>query len=125
IAIAELHTVAGWAAFDAHQDSTSSNHFARAMELSADDGVMFGKAAYLSGVATAERGHYNDGLKLLQLGKISLDSAPATPRTRELASWLAADSAVVLARMNQVDAARGALAMASDTWCAPDADDQA
>jgi transcriptional regulator with XRE-family HTH domain len=128
IAIAELHTVAGWAAFDAHRDSTSSYHFARAMELSADSadaGVAFSKAAYLSGVATAERGHHNDGLKLLQLGKISIDSVPATPRTRELTSWLAADSACVLARMNQDGAARRALAMASDTWCAPGADDQA
>ncbi|MGH3823923.1 MAG: hypothetical protein ACRDRA_13995 [Pseudonocardiaceae bacterium] len=127
LAIAELHTVAGWAAFDARQDKTASYHFARAMELStdADDGYVFSKAAYLAGVATAERGQYNDGLKLLQIGKISLDSEPSTPRTQELASWLAVDSADVLARMNHKDAARSALAVISDTWRAPDADDQA
>jgi transcriptional regulator with XRE-family HTH domain len=127
IAIAALHTVAGWAAFDAREDKTASYHFARAMKLGADtdDGYTFSKAAYLAGVATAERGHYNDGLKLLQLGKISLDSEPATPRTAELSSWLAVDSADVLARMDHHDAARSALALASDTWRAPDADDQA
>lgn len=127
IAIAELHTVAGWAAFDAHQDKTASYHFTRAMELSvdADDGYVFSRAAYLAGVATAERGHYNDGLKLLQIGKISLDSESPSLRTRELASWLAADSAGVLAHMDHHDAARSALAVVSDTWRAPDADDQA
>ena len=126
IAIAELHTVAGWAAFDAHQDQIASYHFARAMELSAEiDGYMFSKAAYLAGVATAERGHYNDGLKLLQIGKISLDMEPPTPKTQELTSWLAADSADVLARMDHQDAARSALAAARDTWRAPNADDQA
>jgi transcriptional regulator with XRE-family HTH domain len=127
LAIAELHTVAGWAAFDARQDKTASYHFARAMELGADadDGAAFSKAAYLAGVATAERGHYNDGLKLLQLARISVDSVPPTPRTRELTSWLAADSADVLARMNQVAAARSELAAARDSWRAPNADDQA
>ncbi|MGH3767095.1 MAG: helix-turn-helix domain-containing protein [Pseudonocardiaceae bacterium] len=126
-AIAELHTVAGWAAFDARQDKTALYHFIRAMELGADtvDGFAFSKAVYLAGVATAERGHYNDGLKLLQLGRISLDSVPPTPRTRELTSWLAADSADVLARMDQVAAARSELAAARDSWRAPDADDQA
>jgi hypothetical protein len=127
IAIAELHTVAGWAAFDGRQDKTASYHFARAMELGADadDGFAFSKAAYLAGVATAERGHYNDGLKLLQLARISLDSAPATPRTRELTAWLAADSADVLARMNHMAAARSELAAARESWLAPNADDQA
>ena len=75
--------------------------------------------------ATAERGHYNDGLKLLQLSRISLDSVPSTPRTQELTSWLAADSADVLARMDQAAAARSELAAARDSWRAPDADDQA
>ncbi len=127
IAVAELHTVAGWAAFDARQDKTASYHFARAMEfgVEVDDGLVFSKAAYLAGVATAERGHYNEGLKLLQLARISLDSVPPTLRTRELISWLAADSADVLARMDQVAAARSELAAARDSWRAPNADDQA
>lgn len=127
VAIAELHTVAGWAAFDARQDKTASYHFARAMELGADadDGFTFSRAAYLAGVATAERGHCNDGLKLLQLARISLDSVPAAPRTQELASWLAADSADVLARMDHVAAARSELAAARESWRAPNADDQA
>jgi transcriptional regulator with XRE-family HTH domain len=127
VAIAELHTAAGWAAFDACQDKTASYHFARAMELGvgADDGFAFSKAAYLAGVATAERGHYNDGLKLLQLARISLDSVPTTPRTRELTSWVAADSADVLARMDQVAAARSELAATRESWRASNADDQA
>jgi transcriptional regulator with XRE-family HTH domain len=127
ITIAELHTVAGWAAFDARQDKTASYHFARAMQLGADadDGFAFSKAAYLAGVATAERGHYNDGLKLLQLARISLESVPATPRTRELTSWLAVDSADVLARMDHLAAARSELAATGESWRAPNADDQA
>lgn len=127
VAIAELHIAAGWAAFDGGHDNAASYHLVRAMELGSagDDGFVLGRAAYLAGVATAERGHHNDGLKLLQLGRISLDSLPPTAHTRELASWLAVDSADLLARMNHLRAARGALALARDTWRAPNADDQA
>ncbi len=127
IAIAELHTVAGWAAFDAHSDDNARYHFARAMALGGDagDGFAFSKAAYLAGVATAERGHYNDGLKLIQLGQIRLDQTLRDPRTGELTSWLGVDSADMLAHLNRPDAARSALAAARDTWQAPDADDQA
>lgn len=127
ISVAELHTVAGWAAFDAHQDDTARYHFARAMSLGGDakDGLTFSKAAYLAGVATAERGHFNDGLKMLQLAQIRLDTVPVEPRTSELSSWLSVDSAAALARMGQPEAARCTLTAARGNWQPPNADDAA
>jgi hypothetical protein len=127
VSIAELHTVAGWAAFHAHLDDTARYHFARAMSLGgdADDGYVFSKAAYLAGVAMAERGHFNDGLEMLQLAQIRLGTSPHEPRTQELSSWVGADSAATLARMGEPDAARSALAAARASWQAPHADDQA
>lgn len=42
VAIADLHNVTGWAAFDAHQDDTARYHFARAMSLGNEgDGYQF------------------------------------------------------------------------------------
>ncbi|MDQ3763099.1 MAG: helix-turn-helix transcriptional regulator [Actinomycetota bacterium] len=125
-AVADLHNVAGWAAFDSHQDDTARYHFARAMSLgNAGDGFQFAKAAYLAGVSTAERGHLNDGLKLMQLGQIRINQGPEGPRTGELKAWLAADTACVLAHMGHPDPARSALSSAREGWRAPDADDQA
>jgi hypothetical protein len=52
-AVAELHNVAGWAAFDCHQDDTAHYHFARAMTLgNGGDGHQFSRAAYFAGVST-------------------------------------------------------------------------
>ncbi|MGH3872742.1 MAG: helix-turn-helix domain-containing protein [Pseudonocardiaceae bacterium] len=125
-AVAELHNVAGWTAFDSHQDDAARYHFARAMSLgNGGDGFQFARAAYLGGVSTAERGHLDDGLTLIQLGQMRIDQGPGGPRAGELKAWLAADSACVLAHMGHRDAARSALSSARDGWCAPDADDQA
>jgi transcriptional regulator with XRE-family HTH domain len=125
-AVADLHNVAGWAAFDSHQDDAARYHFARAMTLGNEgDGFHFVKAAYLAGVATAERGAYNDGLKMLQLGQMRLSLKGAGQRTDELKAWLGADTACVLAQMGHEKEARSTLVASREGWKAPNADDQA
>jgi transcriptional regulator with XRE-family HTH domain len=124
--LADLHNVAAWAAFDSHQDDTSRYHFARAMSLGNDnDGFQYARAAYLAGVSTAERGHFNDGIKLMQLGQMRLSEFPRAQRAGELAAWINADMACALGHMGATDVARSALARARGGWQAPDADDEA
>jgi hypothetical protein len=124
--IADLHNVAAWSAFDSHDDDTARYHFAQAMSLGhAGDGFQYAKAAYLAGVSTAERGHYNDGVKLMQLGQMRLGAAPSGARTQELAAWINADMACALAHMGEADASRSALKKAREGWQPPDSDDEA
>jgi hypothetical protein len=126
MAIAELHNVAGWAAFDSHRDDTARYHFARAMSLGNDgEGFQFSRAAYFAGVATAERGAYNDGIKFMQLAQMRLGDASAYPRTGELAAWINADMACALGHLGAPDAARSALTKARGSWQAPHVDDEA
>jgi hypothetical protein len=125
-ALADLHNVAAWAAFDSHDDDLARYHFARAMSLGNEgDGFQYAKAAYLAGVSTAERGAYNDGIKFMQLGQVRLGSSPRHSRTRELAAWINADMACALARMGEPDAARSSLRKAREGWQAPHVDDDA
>jgi transcriptional regulator with XRE-family HTH domain len=125
-AVANLHNVAGWAAYDSHADDAARYHFSRAMSLGNDgDGYEYARATYLAGVATAEQREYNDGLKFLQLGQMRLEQASQTERVQTLKAWLRADSACMLAHMDNRDQARSALAAALEIWQAPDADDQA
>jgi hypothetical protein len=125
-AIADLHNVAAWSAFDSYVDDTARYHFTRAMSLgNAGDGFQYAKAAYLAGVSTAERGHFNDGIKLMQLGQLRLGESPSGPRMGELAAWINADMACTLGRMGVHDGAKAALRTAREAWQAPDADDEA
>lgn len=125
-ALADLHNVAAWSAFDSHDDDMARHHFARAMSLgNQGDGIQYAKAAYLAGVSTAERGHYNDGIKFMQLAQMRLGEGPANQRTRELAGWINADMACALAHMGESDAARSSLRKAREGWQAPDLDDEA
>lgn len=124
--VADLHNVAAWSAFDSHDDETARYHFARAMSLgNVGDGYQYAKAAYLAGVSTAERGHYNDGIKLMQLGQIRLGANLPGERARELAAWINVDMACALAHMGATDAARSSLSRARSGWRAPDLDDDA
>lgn len=124
--LADLHNVAAWASFDSHLDDTAHYHFARAMSLGNEgDGFQFAKAAYLAGVSTAERGHYNDGIKFMQLAQMRLGESPRHERTGELAAWINADMACALGHMGVADQAKAALGRARAGWHAPHADDQA
>jgi transcriptional regulator with XRE-family HTH domain len=124
--VANLHNVAGWAAFDSHLDDAARHHFARAMSLgNAGDGLQFSRAAYFAGVSTAERGHWDEGLKFLQLAQMRLGNASATQRSKELAAWIEVDTACVFGHLDRPDLTRTALAKARDNWEAPDRDNQA
>jgi transcriptional regulator with XRE-family HTH domain len=125
-AIADLHNVAGWAAYDSRSPDTARYHFSRAMTLGNEgDGYEYARAAYLAGVSAAEQGAFNDGLKFLQLGQMRLEGATKTKRSEVLRAWSSGDSACILAHMDQRDQARKSLAAALDIWEPPDADDQA
>jgi transcriptional regulator with XRE-family HTH domain len=125
-AVADLHNVAGWAAFDSHQDDAAQYHFTRAMSLgNTHDGYQFAKATYLAGVSVAEHGAVNDGLKLLQLGQIRIDQAAGVQRMADLRAWIDVDIACALANMGYTEAARSSLASAQDRWRAPTSDRQA
>lgn len=73
-ALAKLHTVAGWAAFDECLDDNARNHFARAMSLGGDahDPYWIGFALYGGGRIAAESGHPNDALKYYQLAEVAV-----------------------------------------------------
>lgn len=123
-ALAELHSVAGWAGFDAHLDDTARYHFGRAIELASDAGDAHGHAyaMWLASSLPGERGHPDDALKLLQLGQTALAPATADPF---MAGWLRAESAFELSRMSRADKARPEMAAALDGWEAPDDDEAA
>ncbi len=101
-ALAMLHIVAGWAAFDECLDDTARDHFGRAMSLAgaADDPYWIGFALYGGGRIAAESGYPNDALKHYQLAHFAVvrddgrhDSAPA------LTGLLHGESALELAAL--------------------------
>ncbi|MGH3696786.1 MAG: helix-turn-helix domain-containing protein [Pseudonocardiaceae bacterium] len=125
-AVAGLHNVAGWAAYDSKDQDRARYHFARAMSLgNHGDGYEFSRAAYLAGVSVAEQGALTDGLKFLQLGEMRLNDAEPSERTEALKAWIGADSACILAEMGHRDKCRVSLARALEGWRPPDADDAA
>ena len=71
-AVAELHTVAGWAGSEAGFLDRAMFHYGRAPELATEAGDAYLKAVALAGagMAMVEHGHPNDGLKMLQLGAV-------------------------------------------------------
>ncbi len=74
VAVAELHIEAGWAAFYtelAYQRTL--HHYAQALDLADEAGDVYLKAIILryAGMATAEQGHPNDGLKMLQCAQVA------------------------------------------------------
>lgn len=116
-ALSELHSVAGWAAFDAHVDGSSRYHFARAMTLGREgnDRYQLSYAMYLAGVVNEERGYPDDALKLFQMGQIGLHGGERTDRTVNLQAWLHADSAGALVNMGRDDLATSELRRARET----------
>jgi hypothetical protein len=76
-------------------------------------------------VSTAERGHWDEGLKFLQLAQMRLDHAPPSPRATELGAWIDVDTACMYGHLDRPDLARAALTKARGSWQAPDRDDQA
>ncbi len=123
-ALAELHTEAGWCCYDSGLDGTGL--FTRALRLAGETRDTYGiaNAAWHAGVVLTRTGHPNDALKLLQLGRCQLRSAPpATLRAEDtklptLIARVGRTSAGAYARMGGVDEATRCLAEARD-GCEP------
>ena len=118
-AVAELHTVAGWAGLDAGFLDRAMYHYGRALELATEAGD-----AYLQAVAQAgagmvmvEHGHPDDGLKMLQLGQLkSWDIAPDNDRRTVVTACVLADSVPALVALGKPDAAYTELAKSRQVW---------
>ncbi|MGH3910974.1 MAG: helix-turn-helix domain-containing protein [Pseudonocardiaceae bacterium] len=126
-ALSEIHSVAGWAAFDAHVDDLSRYHFARAMTLGREgsDRYRLSYAMYLAGVVNEERGYPDDALKLFQMGQIGLQGVEQTDQTASLQAWLHADSAGALVNLHRDDLAKSELRRAREAAQPADSADAA
>ncbi|MGH4025648.1 MAG: helix-turn-helix domain-containing protein [Pseudonocardiaceae bacterium] len=83
VAIAELHIEAGWAAF--YTDLAYRRalyHYARALDLAieAEDTYLQAIILRYAGMATAEQGHPNDGLKMLQCAQVAAWNIPQSDK---------------------------------------------
>jgi len=81
-ALAELHTNAGWYAYDVHQTDLASWHYSRAIRLGkdADDVMAVVGAAWSQATGYRELGAPNDALKLYQLAQGHLRTKPVEGR---------------------------------------------
>ena len=118
-AVAELHTVAGWAGADAGFLDRAMYHYGRALELATEAGDAYLKAVALAGagVAMVEHGHPDDGLKMLQLGAVtSWDMAPDHDRRDVVEACVLADSVPALVALGKAEAAYTDLAKSRQVW---------
>lgn len=133
-AVAEMQLHAGWAGFEAGDYRRAVYHYSRGLELATEVQDAYCQAVALNwaGLATVQRGHPNDGLKLLQCAQAKTRELP-----RDLARSTAvigegsrtalqacgrADSATALAALGQPDAAYRELAASRELWQATPAD---
>jgi len=128
-ALAELHTLAGWSAFDSGAAPDAiRGHFSRALDLAmeADDNYRASNAVYHAAM-TMQNDAPNDSLKLLQTAQYRLGQGigSAHPRASVLDSWLHLDSAHALLMLGHKDAARSELVRAREGWNPDDAFDAA
>ncbi len=126
-AVAELHSEAGWAAFDALLHDRAMHHLDRALEIATEAGDVYLQAHALNsaGLVTIEHGHPDDGLKMLQLGKVTAWDIPrddrrvvvvGEPGKAAVEACALADSATALAALGWVDLAATAMAKSRDLW---------
>jgi hypothetical protein len=118
-AVAELHGVAAWCAFDSGREDAARYHYGRTMELGSDAGDAYRQASALalSGVAVEEGGDPRVALKLLQLALIKLGDVPADDERRAaLEAWVRADSATALHHLGEPARARSELSAAREGW---------
>jgi hypothetical protein len=136
LALAELHTEAGWVCHDAGVDGRG--HFIHALGLAGKAGDTYGVANDVlhAGVTLVRSGHPNDALKLFQLGQFRLrlfpprPSTPATmstddPRLLTVTTRLRRQSATAYAVMGGPQQADRCLAEADDGWEPPGAFERA
>ena len=118
-AVAELHTVAGWAGSDVGFLARAMYHYGRALELAteAEDAYLTVVALAGAGMAMVEHGHPNDGLKMLQLGAVkSWDMAPDHDRRDVVEACVLADSVPALVALGHPEAAYADLAKSRQVW---------
>ncbi len=136
VALAELHTEAGWSCYDSGVDGTG--YFTRALGIADEARDAFGiaNAAEHAGAMLVRSGHPDEALKCLQLGQFVLagfqpgKAKPAIlwvddPRLSTLVAWLNLNSATAYALMGIPDQARRCLAEAHQGWVPRDAFERA
>ncbi|MBV9143069.1 MAG: helix-turn-helix transcriptional regulator [Pseudonocardiales bacterium] len=136
LALAELHTEAGWACYDAGLDGRG--HFIRALGFAGKAGDTYGvaNAAWHAGLTLVRSGHPNDALKLFQLGQFRLRLFPPSGSTSAtsysedtrlpiLTARLIRGSAIAYAVMGGPRQADRCLAEANDGWEPPGAFERA
>jgi hypothetical protein len=123
VALADLHTDAGWCCYDEGVDGTG--HFIHALRLAgqAADPYSTANAAWQAGLTLVRSGHPNDALKLFQLGQLRFDrfrnstTQPTNdPRIPTVTARLARQSATAYALMDYPHQATHCLAEASEEW---------
>lgn len=113
VAVADLHSVAGWAHFDAGDPGTAKRHFANALVLAKDSDRpdLAAKVLFQSGRVLLHGNDPNGALKLFQLGQAAADDAHS-PRA---AALLTLNAAWAYAELGQPRQAAEMLARAGDT----------
>lgn len=126
-AVAELHLLAGWDAFDADLFDRAMHHYNRGLELAIESGDAYLQASALmyAGLATEEHGHPDDGLKMLQFGQLkTVDISFGDERNNRwggnaqagMMACVQAYSATALTRLGYPDAADTQIAEARGRW---------
>jgi len=125
-ALSWLHTEAGYAGFDSHQDDVARHHFRQALGLAQNDPYWQMVTLRYVGKLTEERGHPDDALKLHQLALIRGEQAAGdNPRLPVTAGLVRAEAALEYARLDHPEMARRELAGAADGWAPEGRADQA
>ena len=128
-ALAELHTLAGWSAFDSGAAPDAiRGHFSRALDFAvgAGDNYRVSNATYHAAM-TVQNDAPDESLNLLQAAQYRLGQGIGSthPRAAVLDSWLHLDSAHALLMLGHKDAARAKLVRAREGWNPDDAFDAA
>jgi transcriptional regulator with XRE-family HTH domain len=113
----DIHSLAGWAAYDVADTNKSLAHFGRALTYC--DGASLRAAQILYTVAKTELnfGDPNHALKLLQLAQLGLEDLP---RPQPLTAFILAEQARAYAMLGYPDKASDLLQKAFDTYAAAD-----
>lgn len=102
-ALADLHTVAGWASFDMGLHVPAQLHFRRALEQAryAEQPSLVAKVLYCTGRVELGQGHGLEALRLFQLGQVTAQESGSSLA----ASLLAANEALAFAMLGETDQA--------------------
>lgn len=114
VALADLHSLAGWTSFDTGLMDSARGHFANALELAkqGDNNPLVANILYRMGRVYLHQEAPNDALKLFQLGQIAAQESGS-----ELAiAVLAANQAWAYAMMQNEDQAMKLLGLAKDEF---------